>query len=256
MGVATIGRRPRWTPPAHARIDWSHPLASGFLVGWIAPNTQPISGSPIHLPLITSTNVASGGITTVGSGSWDGVATDGSNPRTASSAALSDALLTNCAITVLYRKTGTNVASSGPGLYMSGSDTTNNPRRCGTYIPYSDGTVYFDFGNVAGSGVGAAVQLSAAGASFGEWDWWTFQRGAGIGMEIWRNGTRLAADNTKNGIRPSGQSFPFSVNGWVTSVALPADTNSATAVAFIHKNHFSAAAIASLHADPFQFLVW
>ena len=74
-------------------------------------------------------------------------------------------------------------------------------------------------------------------------------------MEIWRNGARLAADNTKIGIRESGQSFPFSVNGWI-STSLAADTNSATAVAFIHKYHFSATAIASLHADPFQFLVW
>jgi|GEM_PF-5968603 len=36
MGVATIGRRPRFAPPPHARIDWSHPLSQG-LVFYVIP---------------------------------------------------------------------------------------------------------------------------------------------------------------------------------------------------------------------------
>lgn len=30
MGVAELGRRRRFAPPPHARIDWSHPLAQGL----------------------------------------------------------------------------------------------------------------------------------------------------------------------------------------------------------------------------------
>ena len=30
MGVAELGRRRRFAPPSHARIDWSHPLAQGL----------------------------------------------------------------------------------------------------------------------------------------------------------------------------------------------------------------------------------
>lgn len=42
--VATIGRRPRFAPPPHARIDWSHPLAQG-LTGLIVP----CGGRPVEL---------------------------------------------------------------------------------------------------------------------------------------------------------------------------------------------------------------
>lgn len=64
----------------------------------------------------------------------------------------------------------------------------------GCHLPYSDGTVYWDYGgNTAGT-----TRLSVAGLSFGD-DVWVFTTGA-RGMEIWQNGI-LRASNAANPTR-------------------------------------------------------
>jgi hypothetical protein len=78
----------------------------------------------------------------------------------------------------------TNRASALFGINVS----TGDPDRCGAHAPYSDGTVYWDFG---GSTEGA-TRLSVAGLTFGN-DVWCFNTGP-RGMEIWQNGHLVASN--------------------------------------------------------------
>jgi hypothetical protein len=97
-----------------------------------------------------------------------------------------------------YRKTDTTLrASSAFGLSIPGSNGAN---ACGAHVPYSDGTVYWDFG-----GNDASHRLSVAGLSFGD-DVWAFTTGP-RGMEIWQNGNKQASNaNTPSRSQYNGTS--------------------------------------------------
>ena len=58
---------------------------------------------------------------------------------------------------------------------------------CGAHIPYTDGTVYWDYGGQTGG----TSRISVAGLTFGD-DIWVFTAGP-RGMEIWQNGSRRAS---------------------------------------------------------------
>ena len=91
-------------------------------------------------------------------------------------------------VTVLVHKhkdDATSRASSGFGVSNTSGNTTE---RCGAHIPWSDGTVYFDFG-----GTGASNRISIGSLTFGD-DIWVMRAGP-QGMQIWQNGI-LRAENT------------------------------------------------------------
>src|SRR5260370_1456226 len=62
---------------------------------------------------------------------------------------------------------------------------------CGAHVPYSDGTVYWDYG-----GNGGANRLTVAGLTFTTLvEKWTFTAGP-QGSAIWRDGIKLASQAT------------------------------------------------------------
>lgn len=81
-----------------------------------------------------------------------------------------------------YRKIGAAAASAGFGL----DATASAAFRAGTHFPFSDGTLYWDFG---GNSAGTS-RLTAASLTYGD-DFWVFTAGV-RGMEIWQNGIRRA----------------------------------------------------------------
>lgn len=81
-----------------------------------------------------------------------------------------------------YRKIGAAAACAGFGLDASAIAT----QRAGTHFPFSDGTLYWDFG---GNSAGTS-RLTAASLTYGD-DFWVFTTGT-RGMEIWQNGIRRA----------------------------------------------------------------
>lgn len=86
---------------------------------------------------------------------------------------------------ILYEKNdGTN---RGSGLF--GIDGGDDNRRSGVLGPWSDGTVYWDFGGSSGSN-----RLTSSGQTF-ERALWVFTAGP-RGMEIWKNGLLLSSSAT------------------------------------------------------------
>lgn len=70
-----------------------------------------------------------------------------------------------------------------------GLDNGTNAIRCGAHIPYSDGTVYFDYGGLANG----TTRVQVASLTFGE-DIWIITTGP-RGMEIWQNGIKRASNS-------------------------------------------------------------
>ena len=88
---------------------------------------------------------------------------------------------------VRYRKLDAVNRDSG----IFGNTSSAVQERCGVHGPYSDGTVYWDFGGVTEG----ATRLSVAGQTFGL-STWAFTTGI-RGMEIWKDGN-IIASNTSN----------------------------------------------------------
>lgn len=94
------------------------------------------------------------------------------------------------------------------------ADSSDATKRCGGHIPFTDGTVYFDFGG-ATSG---STRVSVSGLTFSPSDTWAFSVGA-RGMEIWQNG-RLVASNSATPTRSaSADNWGLGTHGGTTSSA-------------------------------------
>lgn len=93
----------------------------------------------------------------------------------------------------------TRVANGDFGILNSGAPVGE---RCGCHFPFTDGTVYFDYGGATNGSTRAQV----ASLTFAESDVFVFSVGA-RGMEIWQNGVLRAS----NGANPSRSA---SSSGW------------------------------------------
>lgn len=110
-------------------------------------------------------------------------------------------------IALHYRKIGAAAATAGFGLDASSSALI----RAGTHFPFSDGTLYWDFGgNSAGSS-----RLTAAGLTFGD-DFWVFTAGV-RGMEIWQNGIRRAQQGSAVAWFGSSNPYLLGMHGTATN---------------------------------------
>lgn len=105
----------------------------------------------------------------------------------------------------------TNRASGGFGV-----NSATAAHRCGTHLPFSDGTVYWDFGGTS-SGVS---RLSASGLTFGD-DFWAFSAGE-RGMDIWQNGYQRNSQPGHVARTETGLTFNFG-NGNSTGGTQKAD---------------------------------
>lgn len=94
-------------------------------------------------------------------------------------------------VLVIRRKVDTTArASSLFGVEDAGGGIPTSAR-CGAHVPFSDGTVYWDYGNNTG-----ANRLTVAGLSFTtNVEKWIFTAGP-RGSNIWRNGIKVAEQST------------------------------------------------------------
>lgn len=98
--------------------------------------------------------------------------------------------LTACTVLATYRKRDTTArASALCGASASGGSFQG---RIDVHLPYSDGTIYWDFGG-ATSG---SSRLSIGGHTFDtEWHWWAFVVGDGQGMRVYKDGKLLGSNS-------------------------------------------------------------
>lgn len=105
----------------------------------------------------------------------------------------------NVTIFVAKRKDDTtNRQSSAFGV----SDTAVNATRCQAHVPWSDGTVYWDFGGSSGSN-----RVSIASLTMGD-DVWAFRAGAS-GLAIFQNGISRASSSTA--VTRTATTYPFAI---------------------------------------------
>jgi hypothetical protein len=132
----------------------------------------------------------------------------------------------------------TNRASTAFGV----TDSIDNGDRCGAHCPYSDGTVYWDFGSVASG------RLTAAGLTVSGDNVWAFTSGR-RGQEIWQNGQLKASSANDNG-RVAGVTPGFNLgfgNGLTGSCSDLADFN----FIYVFWTQLPAAMIQELSLLPF-----
>lgn len=83
----------------------------------------------------------------------------------------------------------------------------NGAERCYAAAPYSDGTIYWDFGDWAASG-----RLTVSYTKDTAWETIVFVAGPNKGREVWQRGQRLAANSALTATRTLGVN-PFVMGG-------------------------------------------
>jgi hypothetical protein len=190
--MAPVIARP-WTsqPQISARLDLSIGFTSLLLpsIGFdLARTAKPygITGAPtrVSVPRGIAYGISSGNIV--------------------SALAENSLSLTECTVLICGSYTGTLVSNTN-GEFGVASNVSNN--RLGAHIPYSDGTVYFDFGGTTEG----TTRKSVAGLTFGLNDAWIFSVGS-RGMEIWQNGI-LRGSNAATPTRSNSDASTWGLQG-------------------------------------------
>jgi hypothetical protein len=185
-------------PPLGARVNPEHPFSAGLLA------CIPFNDEIARFDTTTSLSVLSGTAVITAAPPptavlvREGAPILGSNRdgrcltfTTADNLIFGDgAWLPTAAITItaVRRKLDTTNRSSGLfGPYAGPTD-----QRVAAHLPYSDGTVYWDFG-----GNGGANRISVAGLTFSTTipERWVFTAGP-RGSNIWQNGVKVASQAT------------------------------------------------------------
>lgn len=242
MGVIALPKRSAiWKPGLPCQIDYGSPLARGLAVccpmneaggSRVTNLANPINGSTNDGTYLASWEARSRRGNTLG---WASAAASGRVNFGDSSKFLPTQ---GCTIVMGYRKR--DATSRTAGAFDVQPDASVS--YCGAYLPFSDGTVYWDFGGFAAG----ATRLSVAGLTFGD-DVWAFSTGA-RGMEIWQNGI-LRASNAANPSR----------TGTSNSFFLGAHAGASNDVAdytffYLYNLQLPQAAIEQLAVEPFAVL--
>lgn len=106
-------------------------------------------------------------------------------------------------IAIWRRFHDTTARAAASFWFGSGSD------RCYAAAPYSDGIIYWDFGDWAGSPGG---RLTVSYTKDTAWETIVFVAGPNKGREIWRRGQRIAANSSLTAARSLGGN-PLSMGG-------------------------------------------
>jgi hypothetical protein len=153
-----------------------------------------------------------------------------------------DAFVPTAAVTVIvgYRKTDTTKrASSAFGVNNSSLAT----ERCGCHLPYSDGTIYWDFGSISGTG-----RLTWAGWAVDTLPHiWAFTSGS-RGQEIWLDGVLKASAGTSQTRVAAGNNFTIGADNGGT--AQPAD-NAQYEFFYMYSAQLPPSAIVWIAQQPF-----
>lgn len=153
---------------------------------------------------------------------------------------------------VFSGKVLTTVANGDWGILNSGAPVGE---RCGCHFPYTDGTVYFDYGGATNG----STRVQVASLTFAESDVFVFSVGA-RGMEIWQNGV-LRASNGANPSR-SASSSAWGLGG-NNSDGASASPNAAWTAVGMTRRQLSSGICAQLSSDlwgtafvPDQRRIW
>ena len=219
-----------------SRVNWSNPLTRGLI---ICCAINEMAGNPANIV------TANPGV--LGNGVWT---PDGVKFPSATSNYYVDLLSTGlslptgpCTVMVRYRKLDSvNRVSSAFGRRGAPSLTT----RLGCLLPYSDGTIYWDYG---GATAGTTRLVAAGLTGFTQWSNWAFTVGT-RGMEIWRDGL-LVASNAANPTRVNDGS-PWGL-GQNDSPSGASDVTE-TSLVYLFNRQMSATEIRNLNANPWQLL--
>lgn len=147
---------------------------------------------------------------------------------------------TDCTIMVIYAKRDTTNRASR----LFAPNATGGTSYCSVHGPYSDGTVYWDYGGVSSG----TTRLSAAGQTWtpGVPSVWFFTVGE-RGMEIWRDGLRIANNAARPTRTVTAGAFRLGATGTET-----ADLVDYYALN-IWKRQLSDQEISQLSAEPWSF---
>lgn len=235
MGVAELGRRRRFAPPPHARIDWSHPLARGLML--------------CVVPGATLTDIATGVVGTRTGTTYQGSTAFGSGVGGVTASTPTNYIdWGNCGD--LTGRTSCTVTWAGQ-LVTAGASTVILSR-WGTggnqYLFYISGGTTINFAVQAGSTTIATGPSVASG-----------EHSVFCGV---RNGTTAIA--YKNGVpgtaaTPAATAFASTT---ATTRVFNKNDDSLTSgeaimsFAAVHSRPLSAAEVTSFSTDPFQMLVW
>lgn len=124
-----------------------------------------------------------------------------------------------------------------------GISTSTGTHRLQAYVPYLDGTVYWDFGGSTED----ATRESAAGLTTSGYHTWGFTSGT-RGMEIWQDGVRRSANAANPTRTNAGEAFQLGV-GSATNGDF-ADYH----WAFVHRFQLHAPLIREILLDPYNTL--
>ena len=221
-----------------SRINWGNPLTRGLVV---CCALNEMAGNPANLVTATPGLLSNSAWTpegvkfpsSIGNGYTDLVSNGSSVLPTGP-----------CTVVIRRRKfDGTLVNGAAFGRRSS---TGIPSTRLGALIPYTDGTVYWDYGG-ATAGV---TRLTAAGlTNFTKWTTWTFTVGT-RGMEIWQGPDLRAANVAKptrtNDSAPWGMGQNDGASGYCDWAE--------TSLVCVYNRQLSAAEIAQLNANPWQLL--
>lgn len=220
-------------PAAGTPINAGHALASGLVRAWAflegsgTAITDSVSG--------TSTGTLSSSSLWSTDANGPILANPGVQTLISSAASLPTSAVT---VVVVYRKRDTtNRASSA-----FGEQSATASARMGVHLPYSDGTVYWDFGG----STGGTSRLSVGGLTIGtSMSVWGFSAGA-AGMEIWQNGV-LRASQAGHATR-TAPANPFVIGGGNEATADVYDIASL----YVYSRQLSSSEQQSIAADPWQ----
>lgn len=188
----------KWTsqPQVPVKIDWGNPLvqALGLVDVWI-----PVNGLFTPTLIRKFTPVASVGnfkssVNSSGRSLEHTAATANNGLILANDADELFPVANTASIFVIRQSLDTTARTSTLFGYHVG---TTGPDRTLAHVPYSDGNIYWDLGDITTS-----TRLSvASGGKTTNKEAYAFIGGPTKGREIWRNGIKLAGDATKTGAR-------------------------------------------------------
>lgn len=195
--------------PGESEIDWAHEYTNGLILAFFATQGGGLTfgGKGVKDCFGVSASIVDSTVV-----SWQ-TSLRGTVLRAGTAASVSTVsfgpeggiplpIAASFACVLSYRKTDTtNRSSSGWGV-----DSAVGLERCHAHMPYSDGTVYFDYGGF----LDGSTRVKSAGLTFSN-DIWAFTVGS-RGMEIWQNGI-LQASNTATPTRQAGTSSFYLFNG-------------------------------------------
>ena len=230
---------PGQKPIGNVVIDWGNPLVRGLVACGIFNklNWRDLSGNSAVAGDIDSTSPE----LTPKAGSY-GVDYD---ETTDAQKLIEDrADLTGDITFVIVRSPNDTTSRSSSAF---GFNTLTSAQRFHSHMPFSDGTVYFDYG---GSTAGTTrITWTGYTKVANEIEVWVFLV-RGSKMAIWFNGVEVSSDESTTASRTQGANTFFINKG--TSASGDFQTVYA---AFLYKRGLSDSEIRSISYDPYQFLI-